>query len=314
MTAHRQDTIDKTRLPLFYQDWWLDLVCGADQWKSITYRDGDGRVWGYWPISSIRKAGQELYLSPDLTPFNGPVIFYPENLVKRERRYSHEHKVLNGLLDQLPKATAYRFRCVPEVNNWLPFYNNGFRQTTQYTYQIDGIKDLDTVRSNYKSSVRNDIQYAQKNYDLISCKTAEEVLPVIDATHHRKYKQTPHIAKQIITTTLANECGAAWLVQDKDSRKTVAGGHIVWDHDKAYLLLLGVDKTQSPRGAVQLLIDHLIKEASSMVDTFDFEGSMIQEVEPVYRAFGGRRVPYSIVSKASWWYDLLFMLLRKKAW
>jgi hypothetical protein len=265
-------------------------------------------------MRSIRKAGQELYLSPDLTPFNGPVIFYPDNLLKQERRYSHEHKVINGLIDQLPKATAYRFRCTPELDNWLPFYNVGFRQTTQYTYQIDSIKDLDTIRLKYKSSVRNDIQFAKQHYDLLPCQKPEELLPVIDATHHRKQKQTPSIAKKIIETTLRKKCGAAWLVKDKKSAKTVAGGHIVWDQHKAYLLLLGVDKSQSPRGAVQLLVDHLIEEASEVVDTFDFEGSMIQEVEPVYRAFGGSRVPYSIVSKASRWYDLLFMLMRKKAW
>lgn len=306
--------INDSELPLFYQSWWLDLVCGSTDWKVITYSDDSGNVYGYWPISESQRFGLKCYQSPELTPFNGPLLFYPDNLQKRERRYSHEHKVLSAMLADLPLRSLQRFRCMPALQNWYPFYNNGFRQTTQYTYQLQHIQDPANRRRGYKSQVRNHIKRAAETHRLVSTKQAKELLPLIDATHHRKGKHTPAVTQDVIDACLSRSVGECWLVEETSTHQNVAGGMIVWDIKRAYLLLLGVDKTLPNRGVVQYLIDHLITRAAQHVDIFDFEGSMIPEVEPVFRAFGGERVPYFVISKASWWFDIAFMALRNKEW
>ena len=71
----------------------------------------------------------------------------------------------------------------------------------------------------------------------------------------------------------------------------------MWDKESSYNLVLGVDENLRSSGAAQLLMWEAIKLASDHVKSFNFEGSMLPHVEPVFRHFGGRRVPYFRVFK-----------------
>jgi hypothetical protein len=81
------------------------------------------------------------------------------------------------------------------------------------------------------------------------------------------------------------------------------GGHthatclMIWDNQVAYNLMLGVDTEKRKSGAVQLLLWKAIQYASEKVDIFNFEGSMLPHIEPIFRHFGGVQTPYFRISK-----------------
>jgi len=64
------------------------------------------------------------------------------------------------------------------------------------------------------------------------------------------------------------------------------------DTSYAYYLLGGADPRLRSSGAQSLLFWEAIKLASRKNLKFDFEGSMIEPIERVFRAFGAVQVPY----------------------
>jgi hypothetical protein len=50
-----------------------------------------------------------------------------------------------------------------------------------------------------------------------------------------------------------------------------------------------------------------------MAKTFDFEGSMLPEVEKYFRGFGANLIPYYRVSKAKLAVDLALRFIKKKS-
>ena len=63
----------EAEIPLFLRDWWLDAVCGDDNWGVAIVCNGD-RVDGCLPYSIRRRFGWVLIGQPPLTPFLGPWI------------------------------------------------------------------------------------------------------------------------------------------------------------------------------------------------------------------------------------------------
>ena len=78
---------------------------------------------------------------------------------------------------------------------------------------------------------------------------------------------------------------------DGDSR-IHAALYLVRDADYAYYLLGGADPRLRNSGAQLLLFWEAIKLAATLNVKFDFEGSMIEPIERVFRAFGAVQVPY----------------------
>ena len=79
-----------------------------------------------------------------MTQFGG--VWYLKSDFKSENeRLSFEKKVCSQFADRL-KDLKLSYLCVnfaPAFTNWLPFYWKGYRQTTRYTYQIQGVDNLD---------------------------------------------------------------------------------------------------------------------------------------------------------------------------
>ena len=72
---------------------------------------------------------------------------------------------------------------------------------------------------------------------------------------------------------------------------------IVWDKSRAYYLLGGSDPDLRNSGAMSATIWKAIQHCSGFVNSFDFEGSMIEPIEFFFRGFGGTPMPYHRISK-----------------
>jgi hypothetical protein len=84
--------------------------------------------------------------------------------------------------------------------------------------------------------------------------------------------------------------------------------YLIWDRQRAYFHLAGDDPALRKSYAGFWLIWKCIEytKLELGLSEFDFEGSMLPEVEPVRRRFGAYQVPYFFVWKYnSRWYGWL---------
>ena len=57
---------------------------------------------------------------------------------------------------------TFQQKFLPDFTNWLPFYWNGFEQTTRYTYIIEDLVDTEKVFKDFKENIRREIRKAEK--------------------------------------------------------------------------------------------------------------------------------------------------------
>ena len=85
-----------------------------------------------------------------------------------------------------------------------------------------------------------------------------------------------------------------------DEGRTHAALFTVFDSKTAYYLAGGGDPDLRDSGAMTLLLWDSIQHASGFAEVFDFEGSMIPEIERFFRGFGGDLISCMKVSKSPW--------------
>ena len=285
-------------LPVFYQSWYIDLICQGRNWEVIICKGSDDGVTGVWPIIKFKKLGFTFAMNPLYTPFFGPIIFDDNTDKKPQKADSFEKKVLFNLIEQLPKAVIpLNIKCSPTLRNWLPFYWKGFTQTTRYTYKLN-IEDKNTIEGGYTSKLRNIINSA--DIEVSDSEDETLALSLINETLNRKDKSLA-IEKQLflkIDQGLKNTNNRKIFIAKKPNNEAIGCTYIMFSQDIAYLMFIGSKALQkADSGAIRKLIHYSIFNLPPHIKSFDFEGSMIQEVEHLFRSFGGRRVAYHQVSR-----------------
>ena len=138
---------EEINMPIFSIPWWLDAVCGPENWDVILVEKGDEIVASFPYYIKKGKLGMTYITMPILTQKLGPYIKYPINQ-KYSSRLSYEKEVMLEIINRLPAFDYFNMHFDYRYLNWLPFYWRGFLQTTRYTYVIEDISD-----SEYKGCI-----------------------------------------------------------------------------------------------------------------------------------------------------------------
>lgn len=285
--------------PIFLQDWWLDAVCGADGWDcSFAYKNDN--VIAALPFQKKTMMGMTILTTPPYTPFLGPV--YLPGTARYARTISKEHAIHEALIQALPRHDVFSSTFSPAITNWQSFRWNGFKQTTNYTYIITGISNIDAVWKETEDSIRTDIRKAKSRYELVIEETEDidAFLHIYAGTWKRQNKQIPFEdrIRALDSACTQRQCRRILLARDGKGQ-IHAGTYTVWDQDKAYYLLGGSDPDLRTSGAHTFAIWESICRAAQHVDTFDFEGSDIRPIERQFRSFGARQTPLLHIERMS---------------
>ena len=297
-------------MPLFLKDWWLDTVCGAGNWNAVT-SGSDQHVTGVMPFYLVRKSFLRQIVMPPLTQHMGPWLSYPHDQ-KYASRLSFEKSTLSELIEQLPSYDRFVQNFSYRITNWLPFYWQGFQQTTYYTYRLPDLSNTDQLWNDLRSSVRSRIRKAEKT---LTCRTLDDASAfyrINSLTFERQGKNPPYdqaFIERVYEVCQKHQAGQILAVSDHESR-IHAALCLVWDDCTAYYLMGGADPSLRSSGAQSLLFWEAIKFAAQRVPQFDFEGSMHPAIERSFSAFGGVQTPYFNVSKANAKWLKLLLLLR----
>ncbi len=284
--------------PIFHQPWWLDIVCATSTWDYSISKTKSGEITGVLPYYRTGVFGMTFLRMPPLTPYLGPLIIYPTNPQKRHSKYSFEQRVMDDLLDSLPDFTYFHQIFPYEIENWLPFYKRGFRQTTRYTYVFERL-DLNIVYDGMNDNTRNKIRKAEKSIVITKQGTLKDFFRLSAATFERQSLTVPYSIDMFVRLHSAiqeKEQGCLFFAKNNTGH-IGAALYLIWDEASAYLWQLGAEVGFRNSGAVQLLIWSAIQEAHRRQLKFNFEGSMLPHIEPVFRAFGAERKPVHEIYK-----------------
>ncbi|MBS1558960.1 MAG: GNAT family N-acetyltransferase [Bacteroidetes bacterium] len=287
----------KEKLPLFQNDWWLDAVCGEEWDAALVWHDE--QVVAALPYHIEKKGWFRFLNMPKLTGFLGPAILYPPGQ-KYASRLSYEMEMTEKMIDQLPPFSFFRQNFHHSITNWLPFYWKKFSQTTRYTYVLE-LNDLTHVFEELKSSVRGKIRKASELVSVSQDQNLEEFYSLFCMTFERQKLKPPvsfDFLKRIDNALIQRSQRKIFFAVDSEG-KNHSALYLSWDHQTAYVHMVGEDPALRNSGAGMLLIWKAIEFTKNelKLTTFDFLGSMIESVEPVRRAFGARQIPYFQVRK-----------------
>lgn len=287
-------------IPIFSKDWWLDAVCGENNWDAAIVEKG-GEIVASMPYMFRKKYCLTICDMPQLTQTLGPWL--KTSKAKYAKQLSNQKKIMGELIKQLPIFDFFAQNFHYSVINWLPFYWNGFEQTTRYTYVIDEISSEKSLWSGFLPNIRTDIKKAENRFNLI-VKTdidIEQFLNINELTFASQKKKMPYsrnLVRRIENACINNNCRKIFYAQDKE-RKIHAAIYIIWDANSAYYIMGGGDPDLRNSGATSLCIWEAIKFSSTVTKKFDFEGSMIEPVERFFRAFGAKQAPYLSITKTN---------------
>ncbi len=300
-------------LPVFFYDWWLDIVCGQDSWDVAIYKDKLGKIRAVWPYYKETLFNLNISRHPQLTPFLGIYIDYPVHLKTPNSRYSFDQKAIYGLENQMAKFSYFRQNFIPEFNNWQPLYWKNYYQTSYYTHQVDLTQDLTTLYQNISPKRRWEIRKAEINYKVIESDDLEKLYELSHQSFTRKNIKTPYdfsILKKLDIELKKRDLRKIYFCVDKN-QQVLAGAYIIKSKDKAYYLLSGINHILNASYPMSLLFWLMIKDLKNQVSIFDFEGSMPSKIESVFREFGGVKKSIYVVSKTSnRLVDIAYLLLK----
>lgn len=187
------------------------------------------------------------------------------------------------------------------ITDWLPFYWEGYRQTTRYTYMLKDIRNTKAILGNMSFNIRRNITKARDKYHITVKKgiSIEEFLLIQAQTFKRQQitnKEDMEVLIKLINICRKRDQGDLWGGYDEQGRLH-AVAFIVWQESSAWYLAGGGNPTLRVSGAHSLILWEAIRYVSQYTDTFDFEGSMIPGVERFFREFGAIQTPFFTITK-----------------
>ncbi len=298
---------DNNDIPIFSQYWWLDAVCGSNNWDVILV-EKNGEILASMPYHFKKKYFFKVILMPMLSQNMGIFFKYGKNF-SYKKKLIFEEECFNKILSQLPSTSLFFQKFHYSITNWLPMYWHNYRQTTNYTYIIKNIKDIDNVLANFSKLKWKEVKRANRDNIKITFDVGVDEF----YEHHRNTLKSQgksisypkDILKNIVENTQELNKGRILAMRDS-SGELLSCMLVVWDTKSAYSLISSISNKCRERRITAFLFYEAIKYASKYVDIFDFEGSMIKGVAHSFRHFGAIQTPYFKITKAN---NIFFKIL-----
>ena len=217
---------------------------------------------------------------------------YSENLYRKQL-------ICKFFIEHLPAHSSFLQNFHSSLTDWLPFYWNGFQQTTRYNYILD-IKNTDVLYENLGGDIKRNIAKAQKKSGIEIRRNIP--LDLFMEHYYLTFKQKnmkvyqPEMLIKIIKTCLSRGQGDFWSAFDEQNNLH-ATVFIAWQNNCAYYIAAGTNPALKKSGAHAYTLWKAILDLAEQAEVFDFSGSMLCGVEHFFREFGTVQQPYFVISK-----------------
>ena len=289
-------------IPIFFQDWWLDCVCGAEHWESLCYYQ-DPNIVAIMPYHTKKQGFFKYVTMPVLTKFMGP--YFIKQLSEKKKQ-----SILMKMLSELPDFHGFTQTLHYQVTNWLPYRWEGFTQTNYYSYQLTDISNIEQTWQRIDADYRNNkMSKAISQTSIGEDLDFESFYDVTLQPFIRQGISCPYSKVQlheIYKLVYRRQCGKCFYAKGNDG-SVLAAVMIIWDKDRCYLLLAGENEMARNQGVGIYTIWKSIEYASQVLHltTFDFLGGMAENLERTRRQFGADQIPYFLVERNTRFFSLV---------
>ena len=284
-------------IPVFSRDWWLDVVCGTNNWDVILIKEKE-TIQAALPYYLLRRS---IIFMPFYTQTMG-IWFAPlSDDTKQISVQEHRQSICSQIITQLKPYKSFWQNFHYDFTDWLPFYWNGYSQTTRYTYLLKDLKNPDCLWENMSQQTRRNIKKAIERFHITVKQgiSTDDFMQVYTQTFERQRKkntQDTNVLQRLIEVCRERKQGDLWGGYDPQGR-IHAAVFVVWQKQTAYYLAGGGDTELRQSGAHSLVMWEAIQHTAAYSDIFDLEGSMLPGVERFFREFGGIQTPYFSIKK-----------------
>ncbi|MBE0662206.1 MAG: hypothetical protein IH597_07040 [Bacteroidales bacterium] len=260
--------------------WYLDLVC--EGWEALV--QGDYEL--VMPLTSGKKYGIYYLYQPPFTQQLGLYSKIPSG-----------NLAVNEFLDSM--KIHYRFAEI-NLNRHNKINHQDFNIKMRKNYELELIKPIAEIRSNYTSNTSRNIRKAENegisivtNVDPGSIITMfrQEKGAEIKKLGDKQYQMLEKLIYRSAYKNMAITVGAF----DKNN-ELCAGAFLLKSHHRIVFLFSANNKTARQTGAMHLLIDSVIQQHAGQALTFDFEGSEIPGLARFYAGFGSTETYYPSIT------------------
>ena len=287
----------ENKIPIFSKDWWLDSVCGYDNWDVVIIEKG-GNIFATMPYYIEKKYGLTIIKHPKLTQTSGIYFKYPKNQ-KYYKKLSFEKEMINKIIAQLPKFDKFTQSFNYKYTNLLPFYWNNFSLNIKYTYIIEDLS-LENLQKNLETDIRRRRKKASESGIIVyQSNDVEKLYELNKMTFERQKENIPYsldFVKNLFYTCQKHNACKIFFAKDNEG-EILATSFLVYDEDTVYYLMGGIHPEKRNLGGMDVIQYESIKFALTSNRIFNFEGSMIESIEKYFRSFGAIQQPYYNISK-----------------
>lgn len=290
---------------------WLNIF--EDRVKLFGIYENSGKLVGGFCLYERGRFIFKTYLDPPFTPCIGPFfITEAKNPVSIMNKWKEAITLVAKTIDNLPYSIV-SISLNKSVVDTQPFIWKKFKVTPRYTYILDLEKSIEDIHKGMSAERRNDIRKAIK--DGLIVKRIDDfgiVKSLILKTFSRQKITVNKYHLDKILFEFANKENSFAIVTF-DKYKSIAAAFCIYDKATAYYLLGGYDYESKHHGAGALAVWEAIKYAKNLgLKYFDFEGSMVPQIERYFRGFGGQLLPYYRINKAKLFIEILLKFFKRE--
>ncbi len=306
-----KEILSKNSNSIFLSIKWLSIFNNSLKCYGI-YND-ENKIIGGFTLYIEKKIGVIKYYRNQF--FTPTINLFFENKAENKSKILSENKKLLMTLADFFSHLPYHILSVylpSQFTDMQPFFWKGFKTIPNYTYIIDLKEDIQFIEKNFSAERRNDIKKAI--HDGIESKISHDhniTKELVLNTFNRKQKS---INEKIIDKILFNfaDNSNSFSFISYQNNKPIASSFYIYDQQKVFYLLGGYDNNNKHTGAGALSIFNAIKHAQKLgIEKFDFEGSMIPEIEKFFRGFGGDLIPYYSINRAKIPIEILLKFVKR---
>jgi hypothetical protein len=278
-----------TYIPIYSKPWWMDAVCGRDNWDVWLYYSGN-EILAAMPYYLEERNGYKYITKAPLTQNNG-IIFIEGKDRKKATQLGFEEKVIDEACRYINTLGlgVYEQQYQTTFHNWIPFMWHGYSVIPRISFIIEDTKNYDTVYNNYTVNRRRKVRKGRESIHRLV-----DVDKKIFYNEHKKIFEKQGLSCPFsyeLWDRLHEACtkhNACKIIASEDEKKRIMSLiFLVFDEQCVYFLLGGNIPEFSSLETYSALMDEGIKMAGEKGLRFDFEGSVIKRIYHTYKEFGG---------------------------
>ena len=290
---------------------WTNIF-GDNVHRYGIYNEGNELMGGFITYRE-RKFGLSIYRDPPYTPEIGPFLkIDASNPVSVMDLWKEALTLTSNYLDKL-HYSVISLSLNKSILDMQPFIWRKFKVIPGYTYIIDLSMSIEEILKRMSNERRKNINKASKDGLLVKeINNYEMIKSLAIKTFSRQDMEVNESCLNRILFKFANkENSFAFGTFAND--KPIACTFCVYDKNTAYYLIGGYDNDSRHHGAGALSMWEAIKYTKKLgLRYFDFEGSMVPQIERYFRGFGGQLTPYYRINKAKLPLEILLKFYKRE--